>query len=86
MSKKLYSCTAIENLLRKYYEVGGDYVELEPGTLGYGTTVAFAPGYKCAVIKEVHINCWTSAHTVRFYNVMPKKYSDRIETWTIHCA
>lgn len=76
---KYYSCAAVEDLCRRYWEKGGDSVELEDGVLGYGLTVCFADGYKSAVITEVPVNCWSSTHKVRFYNRLPKKYADRIQ-------
>lgn len=69
-----YGCDAIEKLSAAYAEKGGFCNVLQEGTLGYGIMVLSAPGYKSAVVKEVPLNCWSSAHTVRFYNVLPKKY------------
>ena len=87
---KLYSCSAIDNLIKQYNDVGGTAYEIEEGTLGYGLTVCVANGYKCAVIKEVPLNEWSSGHKVRFYNELPQKYANRIEnaaqyeTWGLH--
>lgn len=70
----LYNCTAIEKLAQKYYEKGGEVVEIEPGSLGYGLTIMHGEGLKTAVIREVYINEWSSGHKVRIYNKMPEKY------------
>lgn len=75
---KLYSCSAIAGLIEKYLEKGGEVHEIEPGCLGYGFMILEAPGCKTAIVKEVYINSQSSAHTVRFYNVIPKKYAAMI--------
>ena len=77
---KLYSCKAVEQLMHSYGEREGYkcYV-LEDGTLGYGLMVLTADGYKSAVVTEVYLNEWSSAHKVRFYNKLPKKYTRQIE-------
>lgn len=70
-----YGCDAIEKLSAAYAEKEGSFCNvIQEGTLGYGIMVLSAPGYKTAVVKEVPLNCWSSAHTVRFYNETPKKY------------
>lgn len=76
---KLYSCTAVENLMNRYKDKGGEITEIEEGCLGYGFIILYGPGLKTAVIKEVYINEWSSAHTVRLYNKMPKKYEKMLE-------
>ena len=86
---KLYSCSAIDNLIQQYAEKGGVSYEIEEGVLGYGLTVCIADGYKSAVIKEVPLNQWSSAHKVRFYNSLPKKYAKQLgncphwEIWSV---
>lgn len=74
LKQKLYTCSAIEKLIEQYIDVGGEIIELEEGTLGYGLMLLQAPGYKTAVITEVYLNCWSSAHKIRMYNHCPKKY------------
>lgn len=73
---KLYTLKAVENLIQRYLESGGSMEELESGSLGYGVTILYdaAENLKTFVIKEVYLNEWSSAHTVRGYNRMPKKY------------
>lgn len=70
-----YSLSAIDKLSAAYREKKGFCCDvISDGVLGYGIMVLSAPGYKYAVVKEVPLNCWSSAHTVRFYNKLPKKY------------
>jgi hypothetical protein len=73
---KHYSTNAIKNLTDKYISNGGQVVELIEGVLGYGTTICFGENLKCCVIQEKQIfeSSWSSTHTIRFYNNMPKKY------------
>lgn len=79
--QKLYTTSACEDLMRRYWENGGECLEIEPGTLGLGLTICYGDGLKTAVIREIYINPWTSAHTVRFYNSMPKKYAAMIDDY-----
>ena len=74
MKHSLYTCTVVEKLIEQYVDHGGEIITLEEGCLGYGLTLLMAPGYKTVVIKEVALNCWSSAHKIRFYNRCPKKY------------
>lgn len=75
---KLYSCTAVQQLINHYLDKGGEVREIQEGSLGYGETVLFGEGLKTAVIKERYINQWSSGHTIRLYNKMPKKYEQYI--------
>lgn len=70
----LYSCTAVENLARRYYEKGGEVIEVVPGSIGYGITIMYGEGLKTTVVKEVYVNEWSSAHKIRTYKKMPEKY------------
>ena len=78
---KKYGCAAVADLIDKYMECNGIAYELIPGTLGYGLTVCVAEGYKTAIIREQYVNMWECAHTVRFYNNIPRKYADMIDRW-----
>ena len=74
---KLYN--NISELEKKYIDLGGESITVKEGCLGYGISVFTAEGYKSAVITEVPLNCWSSAHKVRFYNRLPKKYAEAIK-------
>jgi hypothetical protein len=69
--RTLKQCT---DLMQKYYDRGGENVELEEGVLGLGKILCFGEGLKTTIIKEVYVNAWTSTHTVIKYNKTPKKY------------
>ena len=77
--KTYYTLEACMNLSRKYYEQGGVIDEIEEGVLGLGLRICHGDGLKTAVIREVPRNDWTSWHTIRMYNKMPKKYAMMIE-------
>ena len=77
---KFYRLGTIEGLIKKYIDSGGEVSILEEGSLGHGTSLLHnAPGKKVIVIKEVYLNPWSSGHTVRMYNRMPKKYKKALE-------
>jgi len=65
---KLYSSTAVSDLIDRYLEAGGDVETISEGVLGHGHIVLTGPGLKRAVIKERYINAWSSGHSVRMYN------------------
>ena len=75
---KLYSCKAVEDLINRYENKGGAVHVLQWGVLGYGLTVCTGEGLKTAVITEIPLNEWQSAHKIRFYNKTPKKYAASI--------
>ena len=74
MKQSTYTNEAVENLFERYIERDGEITEVIEGSLGYGTTICTAHGCKSAVIQEVFVNSWSSTHTIRMYNKLPKKY------------
>ena len=75
---KMYSLKACENLMQEYADRGGYAFTMQEGTLGLGLVICFGKGLKTSVIKEVTLNEWSSGHTVRMYNKMPKKYENML--------
>jgi hypothetical protein len=73
---KLYTSTAVTDLINKYTDKGGNITELSEGVLGHGSLILHGEGLKTAIVNEVFLNEWSSGHTVRFYNKTPKKYSN----------
>jgi hypothetical protein len=73
-----YSLKFIEDLINQYINKGGEIAEVEEGCLGYGTTICYGEGLKSTVIQEHFENSWSSSHTVRMYNKLPKKYEDML--------
>lgn len=77
----LYDAEVCEELMKEYYERGGECVIIEEGTLGLGLVICYADGLKSTIIREVYINEWSSGHTIRMYNKMPKKYEQMLENF-----
>lgn len=71
-----YSLSDCQDLINKYInEYNGELQELEEGVLGLGTMLLHsAEGKKTILIKEVYLSAWSSGHTIRMYNKIPKKY------------
>lgn len=68
MAKNLYSYKAVDELRERLVnEHGYDVVQLSEGVLGSGSFVCLAPDEKHYnfVVREVALNEWSSAHTVR---------------------
>jgi hypothetical protein len=75
---KLYTNTAIDNLISWYELQGGDMTQITEGSLGHGLLILRADGFKSVVVQEVYINEWSSGHKVTRYNVLPKKYQEML--------
>lgn len=76
--EKLFDCENVEKLIAYYMEHGGECVELIEGTLGYGRMILYGDGLKTAIVEEIALNEWSSAHTIRWFNNMPKKYAEEL--------
>ena len=79
---KNYTIKSIENNLIDPYvnEYGGQLTVVKEGVVGLGTLILHdAPNKRNIVIKEFFINSWTSGHSVRQYNKLPRKYKKMIE-------
>ena len=75
MQTKLYGNTQVENMINKYIDKGGEVTTyIEGCLLGYGLAVCSGGGLKFCVLKEIYLNSWSSAYSIRFYNKLPKKY------------
>ena len=74
-----YTLGACEKLIAEYLNRGGEVVELEEGCLGLGLVICFGENLKTTIIREVYLNAWSSGHTIRMYNTMPKKYELMLE-------
>lgn len=83
--KNLYSCKAVAELIDDYINRGGEVVTIEEGVLGYGITLLYDTRepmrLKFIVIKEVYLNAWSSAHTIRQYNKIPQKYEKMLDEY-----
>tara|TARA_R100000329_G_C7480078_1_gene169130 strand:- start:187 stop:432 length:246 start_codon:yes stop_codon:yes gene_type:complete len=77
---KLYDLKTCENLINNYIEqFDGAYYQINEGSLGLGKIVLFnGIGRKSIIIEEVYLNESSSAHKIRMYNDLPKKYEKLI--------
>ena len=73
---KVYNLKNTTEFINKYIDnYEGQSQEVKEGSLGYGTTILYdGKNAKTFVIQEVFLNEWSSGHTIRGYNKMPKKY------------
>lgn len=78
-TQNLYGCEAVNNLINQYNDKGGECLQLSEGGCGCGDWILFGKGLKTCIIKEVVLNEWSSAHTVRLYRKTPKKYQKIID-------
>lgn len=72
----MHDLKTCEKLIDRYVnEFNGECTTLREGVLGLGTILLHgASGKKTVLIKEVFLNSWSSGHTIRKYNKIPKKY------------
>lgn len=75
----LYTLSACEKLMNDYINLGGEVTTIQEGVLGLGIVVCQAKGFKTAIIKEVYLNDWSSAHSVRFYKKLPQTILKEME-------
>jgi len=73
--QKLYSLSAIDNLISKYIEQGGEMETIKEGSLGCGIAMLSGEGLKTCIITERYFNDSSSGHSVRFYNKTPAKFA-----------
>lgn len=77
----MYTYQQIDKLINKYSQFeNSEILQTREGILGSGDWICTAPNKKTAIIKEVFVNSWISTHTVKFYNKIPKKYLNIIQT------
>ena len=75
-----YSLKVCETYIDKYInEYNGEALIINEGVLGLGTILLHgAKGKKNVLINEYFISAWTSGHSIRMYNKIPKKYKNLI--------
>lgn len=78
---KTYTSSQCARLMDNYVSLyGGHCTVIEEGCLGWGKVLLHsANGHKNVIIQEVFLNEWSSAHTIRMYNEVPKKYKKFID-------
>jgi len=78
---KGYNLESCEKLICNYInDFSGNILQIQDGCLGLGTILLYgAKGKKSILINEVFVNAWTSTHTIRMFNKLPKKYINLVE-------
>ena len=77
-----YTLEACEQLIQRFTDHEDcSYITINEGCLGLGTVLLYRPGYKLIIIQERYLNPWSSTHTVRMYNKIPKKYQSIIDNY-----
>jgi len=80
---KYYTLETCETLINTYIEAGGDLLTIKEGILGLGQILLHgATRKKSIVITERYLNSNSSAHTIRMYNNLPKKFSNMLNNQT----
>ncbi len=77
----LYSYTQVDEFAQRLCERGWEYVQLLEGCLGSGDFVLIAPDDKHYnfVIREVYLNEWSSAQTIRRAAKISKRLQKEID-------
>lgn len=77
----LYTYREIEKAIKEYQEAGGRAQLIQRGVLGCGDWLLVPEGTDLFyyVIREVYLNEWSSAQTLRRYRKLPKKYREILE-------
>jgi hypothetical protein len=81
-AQRNYTLKSCEKLICKYLnDYEGNIIQINEGCLGLGTILLYgAEGKKSILINEVFVNAWTSTHTIKMYNKLPKKYLKLIDS------
>lgn len=76
-----YDCGQVQRLIDEYTEKGGQTFQIREGSLGYGDLMLYdeSGNLRTFIIHEVFQSCWSSVHTIRGYNKMPKKYRNMLD-------
>lgn len=78
---KTYSCSVIADFLEVLTRDGYSLKTVKEGILGYGHIIALAPSaeWQNVEIKEIALNEWSSAHTVRGFRKISKRIQDLLD-------
>ena len=80
MRRRMYTASAIENMIEAALEKGYEIITIREGVLGYGKMVFVAPdGYYNYIVEEKYINEWSSGHIVSRRKNLSKEIISEIE-------
>lgn len=78
---KYIKYTDVSRIVQHYNDKGGICIQTDEGCLGAGDWILTGEKLKTCIIKEVPLNEWSTAHSIRLYNKCPKKYQKIIENF-----
>ena len=81
LKMKMYSSSTVDKMIGFLADHGYDIITVEEGTLGHGHLICLAPDDKHynVEVKEVALNCWSSAHTVRNFDKISARIARLLE-------
>ncbi len=72
---KLYTNEAVDKIVSKYNDKGGNVEVIKEGCLAsFGLAICYGDKLKFCVISEQYLNEWSSGNKIRFYRELPSKY------------
>ena len=79
--QKLYTISSTDEFISSMISKGWEAVQLDEGTLGVGDWVLIAPTERHwnYIIREVYLNAWSSAQTIRKCRKLSQKILKEIE-------
>lgn len=79
--QSLYTYQAVEDLISRLTEQGYEHIVLSEGTLAMGDGVLLAPSENLYnfVYREIYLNEWSSAQTIRRFTTISKKLQAEID-------
>lgn len=78
---KLYNSEVVNGLIEKYERASGWFEIVDDRTVLLDFNVAILGGkdLRYCVIKDVFLNSWSSAYSIKFYNKLPKIYKKLLD-------
>lgn len=74
----LYTQEAVNNILNAYSKKSNyDIIKFDGSLLD--NYIVFGDNLKTTIIKEIYLNEWSSAYSIRMYNKTPQKYQKIID-------
>lgn len=79
--QKLYTISSTDGFINSMIEKGWNGIQLNEGSLGVGDWVLIAPNERKwnFIIREVYLNAWSSAQTIRRCRKLSQKILKEIE-------
>ncbi len=81
MNQRIYSFQDVDKFVSDMIEKGYELIQLRDGVLGIGDSVLISPDaeHYNFVIREIHLNEWSSGHTIRRASKISRKLQAEID-------